>query len=127
MEKENGKKYLKQFKIVLKRQSMFAILIIVVAYLFVSQENFPGWVVGAFCGIVDSILMLQGTRKGMKVDVEKSLAIMHRTMLKRMGFTGLIVIVMLRMGLNVFGVFIGFLLLHIASIFNFSIIALKDK
>lgn len=127
MKTENSKKYLEDFKIIFKRQLIFAILIAIVAFFLVSQENFPGWAVGSFCGLVDTILMLQGARKGMEVDVEKSLAIMHRTMLKRMGFTGLIVIVMLRMGFNVFGVFIAFLLLHIASIFNFSIIALKDK
>lgn len=126
MEK-NSKKYLVHFKIVLKRQMFFALLIVLVAFFLASKENFPGWLVGCFCGLVDILLMLEGARKGMESEPEKSLRIMHITMLKRMFFTGLIVIVMLRMGLNVFGVFISFLLLHIASIVNFLIIALKDK
>lgn len=127
MEKENSKNYLEHFKTVLKRQVGFAIFITIVAFFLVSKENFPGWAIGCFCGLMDTILMLQGARKGMEEEPEKSLGIMHITMLKRMGFLGLIVIVMLRMGLNVFGVFICSLLLHIASLINFLIIALKDK
>lgn len=62
----------------------------------------------------------------MEKSIKESVAVMHRTMLIRMSVLLLATIVMLKLELNVIGIYIGFLLMHIFLLINLIIIANRD-
>jgi hypothetical protein len=85
------------------------------------------WAVGFIWGFTDMFLMFRGVRKGMGQAGEESLQEMHRTLLKRLAFAIMLVIVMLKLKLSVFGIFMGFILSHIFLLLSLIIIAGRKR
>ena len=106
-----------------------AVLTIVIAGgIFIKYDALTAslWLLGLSLGVFDSFLTFRGVRKGMEQSLKESVAVMHRTMLIRMSVILLSTIVMLKLNLNVIGIYVGFLLMHIFLLINLIIIANRD-
>lgn len=106
-----------------------AVLTIVIAGgIFIKYDALTAslWMLGLSLGVFDSFLTFRGVRKGMEKSLKESVAVMHRTMLIRMSVILLSTIVMLKLNLNVIGIYVGFLLMHIFLLINLIIIANRD-
>lgn len=111
---------------VIIRQSVFSLIaLLFIIYFFNLQTAFT-WFVGFAAGILDSVVVFMGVRKGMKHPAEHALAIMHRNMFERMALLFFITFVMLKLDLNAAGLFLGFLLMHIFLLLNLIIITARD-
>jgi hypothetical protein len=114
---------LASFKTVLFRHAFFSLCVVGVVYFFKGSEDAVVWFAGCALGFIDTLLMFHGVRKGMTMSGEDSLAEMRRTLVKRLIVAVALVMVMLKLGLNVFGVLMGFILTHIFLLCNLIIIA----
>lgn len=112
---------------VLFRLAFAAACVVAVVFCLLGLETARIWAIGCLWGLGDTMLMFNGIRKGMKKSSAEMLAAMHRTMLERLAAGVSIVVVMLKLKLTVFGVFIGFILLHIFLILNLIIIARRKQ
>lgn len=107
---------------VIIRQAVFSLIaLLFIIYFFNLQTAFT-WFVGFAAGILDSVVVFMGVRKGMKKRPEEAPSVMQKNMFKRMALLFLITFVMLKLGLNAAGLFLGFLLMHIFLLFNLIII-----
>lgn len=113
-------------KIILYRQIIMTVVI--TGGIFIKYGEFTSllWLIGLLLGVFDSFLTFRGVCKGMEKSIKESVAVMHRTMLIRMSVLLLATIVMLKLELNVIGIYIGFLLMHIFLLINLIIIANRD-
>lgn len=113
-------------KIILYRQIIMTVVI--TGGIFIKYGAFTSllWFIGLLLGVFDSFLTFRGVCKGMEKSIKESVAVMHRTMLIRMSVLLLATIVMLKLELNVIGIYIGFLLMHIFLLINLIIIANRD-
>ena len=114
---------LASFKTVLFRHAFFSLCVVGIAYVYKGQEEALIWLAGCTLGFIDTLLMFHGVRKGMSRSGEESLNEMRRTLVKRFAIAVALVLVMLKSGLNVFGVLMGFILTHIFLLCNLIIIA----
>ena len=112
---------------VLFRLAVAAVCVVVAVFYLRGIESAGIWAIGCLWGLGDAMLMFNGVRKGIIKPPEQALAVMQKTMLERLAAGVLIVVVMLKLKLNVFGVFIGFILLHIFLILNLIIIARRKQ
>lgn len=112
---------------VLFRLAFAAACVVGVVFCLHGLESARIWAIGCLWGLGDTLLMFNGVRKGTIKPPEEALAVMQRTMLERLAAGVSIVVVMLKLKLNVFGVFIGFILLHIFLIMNLIIIARRKR
>ncbi len=111
---------------VIIRQSVFSLIaLLFIIYFFNLQTAFT-WFVGFAAGILDSVVVFMGVRKGMKENPERAPVIMQKNMFKRMALLFLITFVMLKLGLNAAGLFLGFLLMHIFLLLNLIIITARN-
>lgn len=109
------------------RQGVFSIIaLLFIIYFFNLQTAFT-WFVGFAAGVLDSVVVFMGVKKGMKYPAQHALAIMHRNMLERMALLFLITFVMFRLDLNAAGLFLGFLLMHIFLLVNLIIITARNQ
>ena len=118
---------LASFKTVLFRHAIFSLCVVTLIFCFQGLESSLIWAAGFAWGFIDTLMMFSGVRKGMTLDGEKSLQEMHRTLIKRLAFAVMLVMVMLKLGLSVFGVFMGFILSHIFLLCNLIIIAGRKR
>ena len=114
---------LASFKTVLFRHAFFSLCVVGIVYFFKGQEEALTWFVGCFLGFIDTLLMLNGVRKGMSMSGEESLNEMRRTSAKRFAIAVALVLVMLKLELSILGVLMGFILTHIFLLCNLIIIA----
>jgi len=114
---------LASFKTVLFRHAFFSLCLVGVVYFFKGSEDAVIWFAGCALGFIDTLLMFNGIRKGMSMSGEESLNEMRRTLGKRFAIAVALVLVMLKLGLSIFGVLMGFILTHIFLLFNLIIIA----
>ena len=101
----------------------FSLCVVTLIFCLQGFESSLIWAAGCAWGFIDTLMMFNGVRKGMALDGEKSLQEMHRTLLKRLAFAVILVMVMLKLNSAVFGVFIGFILSHIFILCKLIIIA----
>ncbi len=82
---------------------------------------------GFVLGIVDAVIMITGIRKSLPYvnEPEKGLRVMKRYRWYRLMAVSTIIILLLKQGANVLGVFLGLLLIHIFYIFNLIFIAYR--
>ncbi len=114
------------WKSVIIRQAVFSLIaLLFIIYFFNLQTAFT-WLIGFTAGILDSVVVFMGVKKGMKHPAEHALAIMHRNMFERMALLFLITFVMLKLDLNAAGLFLGFLLMHIFLLLNLIIITARN-
>ncbi len=114
------------WKSVIIRQAVFSLIaLLFIIYFFNLQTAFT-WLIGFAAGILDSVVVFMGVKKGMKHPAEHALAIMHRNMFERMALLFLITFVMLKLDLNAAGLFLGFLLMHIFLLLNLIIITARN-
>lgn len=112
---------------VIIRQAVFSLIaLLFIIYFFNLQTAFT-WFIGFAAGILDSVVVFMGVRKGMKKRPEEAPAIMQKNMFKRMALLFLITFVMLKLDLNAAGLFIGFLLMHIFLLVNLIIITARNQ
>lgn len=114
---------LASFKTVLFRHAFFSLCVVGIVYFFKGQEEALTWFVGFFLGFIDTLLMLNGVRKGMSMSGEESLNEMRRTLAKRFAIAVALVLVMLKLELSILGVLMGFIITHIFLLCNLIIIA----
>lgn len=114
---------LASFKTVLFRHALFSLCVIFIVLFFRGFESAFIWAAGFAWGFIDTLLIFRGVRKGMTMEGESSLQEMHRTLIKRLAFAVILVMVMLKLESGVFGVFMGFILSHIFLLCNLIIIA----
>lgn len=100
-----------------------SVLVFLMGYPVGSQALFRGCILG----LLDGVIMLHGIRKALPYDKDpqKGLAIMRRYRWYRVASAGSIIILLLKQGHNVAGVFIGLLLIHIFLIINLTFIAYR--
>ena len=115
------------FKTVVFRHAFFSLCIGSLVLFSRGLESALIWAAGCAWGFIDTLMMFRGVRKGMTMEGEKSLQEMHRTLIKRLAFAVMLVMVMLKLGLSVFGVFMGFILSHIFLLCNLIIIAGRKR
>lgn len=118
---------LASFKTVLFRHAFFSLCVVALVAYFRGIETALIWAVGCAWGFIDTLMMFRGVRKGMGQAGEESLQEMHRTLLKRLAFAIMLVIVMLKLKLSVFGIFMGFILSHIFLLLSLIIIAGRKR
>lgn len=118
---------LASFKTVLFRHALFSLCVVCVVFSLRGLESALIWAAGCAWGFIDTLMMFCGVRKGMAMDGEGSLQEMHRTLLKRLAFAVILVMVMLKLESGVFGVFMGFILSHIFLLCNLIIIAGRKR
>lgn len=118
---------LASFKTVLFRHAIFSLCVVTLIFCLQGFESSLIWAAGCAWGFIDTLMMFNGVRKGMALDGEKSLQEMHRTLLKRLAFAVILVMVMLKLKSGVFGVFMGFILSHIFLLCNLIIIAGRKR
>lgn len=85
---------------------------------------------GIVMGLLDTLIMFAGIKKALPYAEfpEKGLSIMRRYKLYRLLSSGSIIVLMLKLKYHVFGVCVGFLLIHIFLIINLIFIAYRlDK
>lgn len=111
---------------ILRRQAVLAVVLSVCIGLKYGAFTASLWMLGLSLGVFDSFLTFRGIRKGMQKSIKESVAVMHRTMLIRMSVLFLSTVVMLKLELNVLGIYIGFVLMHIFLLINLIIIANRD-
>ncbi len=82
---------------------------------------------GFVLGIVDAVIMITGIRKSLPYvnEPEKGLRVMKRYRWYRLIAVSSIILLLLKQGADVLGVFIGLLLIHIFLIFNLIFIAYR--
>ena len=114
---------LASFKTVLFRHALFSLCVVSLVLILQGFGSALIWAAGCAWGFIDTLMMFHGVRKGMTRDGEGSLQEMHRTLLKRLAFAVILVMVMLKLESGVFGVFMGFILSHIFLLCNLIIIA----
>ena len=114
---------LASLKTVLFRHAFFSLCVVGIVYALKGKEEALIWFVGCLLGFIDTLLMFNGVRKGMSMSGEESLNEMRRTLGKRFAIAVALVLVMLKLGLSIFGVLMGFILTHIFLLFNLIIIA----
>lgn len=114
------------WSIILRRQAVLAVVISVCIAFKYDYLTAALWFLGLSLGVFDSFLTFRGVKKGMQKSLKESVAVMHRTMLIRMSVLFLSTIVMLKLKLNVLGIYVGFLLMHIFLLINLIIIANRD-
>ncbi|NLY83808.1 MAG: hypothetical protein GX084_04255 [Acholeplasmataceae bacterium] len=115
------------FKTVLFRHALFSLGSVALVVFVKGPAVGAIWAVGFIWGFTDMFLMFRGVRKGMGQTGEESLQEMHRTLLKRLAFAIMLVIVMLKLKLSVFGIFMGFILSHIFLLLSLIIIAGRKR
>ena len=108
---------------VLFRHALFSLCVVGIVFACKGPEEAVIWLVGCLLGFVDTLLMFNGVRKGMSMSGEESLNEMRRTLGKRFAIAVVLVLVMLKLELSVFGVLMGFILTHIFLLCNLIIIA----
>ena len=108
---------------VLFRHVLFSLVIGGIVLVLAGFQTAGLWLVGLMWGFLDTLLMFNGIKKGMKVSPEASLREMQRTLIKRLFFAISIVLIMLKLDFPVLGIFMGFLLSHIFLLVNLIIIA----
>jgi len=118
---------LASFKTVLFRHAFFSLCVVSLVFFFRGLESALIWAAGFAWGFIDTLMMFRGVRKGMTMEGEGSLQEMHRTLLKRLAFAVILVMVMLKLESGVFGVFMGFILSHIFLLCNLIIIAGRKR
>lgn len=116
-------KILSSFNKVLFRYALFSVLLVTIVFMLTKNFAATGaWTVGCLWGFCDIFLLFRGVRRGMRESPEASIAEMHRTLLQRLSFAIIAVVVVLKVGLGLFGVFMGFILSHVFLLINLVII-----
>lgn len=81
---------------------------------------------GLLAGWGDNFFVLRGISKGMKKNMQEAAQVMHGTMLSRIALLLLAVVLGLHLGLTAYGVFGGYIFLHLLLIGNMILLA-KNK
>ncbi len=101
------------------------------AAAFVYAAGSPRWALALFrgfvLGILDTVIMLHGIRRAMDYSDEpqKGLSIMRRYRWYRLIAASSVIILLLKQGADVAGVYIGLLLIHIFFLINLTFIAYR--
>lgn len=111
---------------ILRRQAVLAVVLSVCIGIKYGAFTASLWLLGLALGVFDSFLTFRGIRKGMQKSIKESVAVMHRTMLVRISVLFFFSFVMLKLGFNVLGVALGFILMHIFLLINLIIIANRN-
>ena len=114
--------YNRYARIFLARQFLSALLICIGA-TFLFPDKIASWVIGALAALSDSCIMMAGIRRGLNKAPEKGLAVMRINMVVRILSLSLVLLVMLKLGLQGLSLFVCFLLLHIVFLVSVIIIA----
>ncbi len=104
-----------------------SIIITVIIFFLGSPQAAKGVFQGFVIGMLDIVIMTTGMRKALpfREEPKKGLSVMKRYRWYRIISASSLVVLLLKQGMNVTGVFIGLLLMHIFLIFNLILITYR--
>lgn len=114
------------YKKVLTRLAIAAFAVACLIKVSGYQDLATGVALGGAIGLIDTLIMFLGIQRSLpKGEPEAAMKTMKRFRWIRRILAGVLVIVMLKLKYHVFGVCMGFLLIHIFLIFNLIFIAYR--
>lgn len=114
------------YKKVLTRLAVAAFAVAFGIKLLGYQEMATGVALGGAVGLLDTLIMFLGIQRSLPAgEPEAALKVMKRFRWLRRLTAGVLVVVMLKLKYHVFGVCMGFLLIHIFLIINLIFIAYR--